>query len=178
MTAVFGVLGAAVVLLATATAVVEDGPLWKSVYLPLLDIFTMGDPATEESTARQVLQLIAGFVGLAVLPLVVAAAMNATLAFRTASANHVPDTSLHDHIVLVGLGKIGTRVLAQLCTTDHKVVVIERDPQARGSPWRVSSVCTCSLRTPPPPEYWTSPASPPASRCSSSPTTTARTSTS
>ncbi|MFE5558287.1 NAD-binding protein [Streptomyces sp. NPDC056544] len=132
VTAVFGVLGAAVVLLAAATAVVEDGPLWKSVYLPLLDIFTMGDPATEESTARQVLQLIAGFVGLAVLPLVVAAAMNATLAFRTASANHVPDTSLRDHIVLVGLGKIGTRVLAQLCTTDHKVVVIERDPQARG----------------------------------------------
>lgn len=78
VTAVFGVLAAAVVLLATATAVVEDGPLWKSVYLPLLDIFTMGDPATEESTARQVLQLIAGFVGLAVLPLVVAAAMNAT----------------------------------------------------------------------------------------------------
>ncbi|MFD9357851.1 NAD-binding protein [Streptomyces sp. NPDC060031] len=132
VTAVFGVLAAAVLLLATATAVVEDGPLWKSVYLPLLDIFTMGDPATEDSTARQVLQLIAGFVGLAVLPLVVAAAMNATLAFRTASANHVPDTGLHDHIVLVGLGKIGTRVLAQLCTTDHKVVVIERDPQARG----------------------------------------------
>ncbi|MBT1182706.1 potassium transporter TrkA [Streptomyces sp. CJ_13] len=132
VTAVFGVLAAAVVLLATATAVVEDGPLWKSVYLPLLDIFTMGDPATEESTARQVLQLIAGFVGLAVLPLVVAAAMNATLAFRTASANHIPDAGLHDHIILVGLGKIGTRALAQLCTTDHKVVVIERDPQARG----------------------------------------------
>lgn len=132
VTAVFGVLAAAVVLLATATAVVEDGPLWKSVYLPLLDIFTMGDPATEESTARQVLQLIAGFVGLAVLPLVVAAAMNATLAFRTASANHVPDAGLHDHIIVVGLGKIGTRALAQLCTTDHKVVVIERDPQARG----------------------------------------------
>ncbi|MER5730384.1 hypothetical protein ABT084_18970 [Streptomyces sp. NPDC002138] len=67
VTAVFGVLGAAVVLLATATAVVEDGPLWKSVYLPLLDIFTMGDPATEESTARQALQLIAGSIGLAVL---------------------------------------------------------------------------------------------------------------
>ncbi|MCX4776253.1 NAD-binding protein [Streptomyces sp. NBC_01264] len=134
VTAVFGVLGVAVVLLATVTALVEDGPLWKSVYLPLLDIFTMGDPATEESTARQVLQLIAGFVGLAVLPLVVAAAMNATLAFRAASANHVPDTALHDHIVLVGLGKIGTRALAQLCTTDHTVVVIERNPQARGIP--------------------------------------------
>ncbi|MFJ7587485.1 NAD-binding protein [Streptomyces sp. NPDC097617] len=132
VTAVFGVLGVAVVLLASATALVEDGPLWKAIYLPLLDIFTMGDPATEESTGRQVLQLIAGFVGLAVLPLVVAAAMNATLAFRTASANHAPDPGLQGHIVLIGLGRIGTRVLAQLCTTDHDVVVIERDPQARG----------------------------------------------
>ncbi|MFI6010075.1 NAD-binding protein [Streptomyces sp. NPDC051243] len=36
------------------------------------------------------------------------------------------------HIVLVGLGKIGTRVLAQLATTDHEVVAVERDPHARG----------------------------------------------
>ncbi|MER5929070.1 NAD(P)-binding protein [Streptomyces sp. NPDC002054] len=132
VTAVFGVLGAAVVTLAAVTALVEDGPLWRSVYLPLLDIFTMGDPATEESTARQVLQLVAGFVGLAILPLVVAATMNATLAFRAASANHAPEPGLRDHIVVVGLGKIGTRVLAQLGTTDHTVVAIERDPQARG----------------------------------------------
>lgn len=39
---------------------------------------------------------------------------------------------MHDHIVLVGLGKIGTRVLAQLRTTAHQVVVVERDPHARG----------------------------------------------
>ncbi|WP_327256435.1 hypothetical protein [Streptomyces sp. NBC_01244] len=158
VTAVFGVLGAAVVLLAAVTALVEDGPLWKSVYLPLLDILTMGDPATEESTARQVLQLVAGFVGLAVLPLVVAAAMNATLAFRTASANHVPDTALRDHIALVGPGKIGTRALGQLCTTDHTVVVIERDPQARGVALARELGVPCCSKTPPYPGSSTSPA--------------------
>ncbi|MFE0652568.1 NAD(P)-binding protein [Streptomyces sp. NPDC059534] len=94
----------------------------------------MGDPATgdEESPARRILQLIAGFVGLAILPLVVAATMHATEAFRTGSANQPPAPEMADHIVLVGLGKIGTRVLARLRTTDHKVVVIERDPAARG----------------------------------------------
>ncbi|MFD3943335.1 NAD-binding protein [Streptomyces sp. NPDC058579] len=134
VTAVFGVLAAIVLLLSVATALVEDGPLWRAVYLPLLDIFTMGDPAIgeEESAARRVLQLVAGFVGLAVLPLVVAATMNASEAFRTASANHPPADDLGDHIVLTGLGKIGTRVLAQLRTTDHQVVVVERDPHARG----------------------------------------------
>ncbi|MFF8536965.1 NAD-binding protein [Streptomyces sp. NPDC015532] len=131
--AVFGALAAIVLALAAATALfAHEHPWWKNIYLPLLDIFTMGDPATEEVVARRILQLIAGFVGLAVLPLVVAATMNATDAFRTASASHPPEDDLSDHIVLVGLGKIGTRVLAQLRTTDHKVVAVERDPQARG----------------------------------------------
>ncbi|WP_024756491.1 NAD-binding protein [Streptomyces exfoliatus] len=132
--AVFGVLAAIVVALSVATWLVEHGPLWRAVYLPLLDIFTMGDPATGEgeSPARRILQLIAGFVGLAILPLVVAATMNATEAFRSGSANQPPAPEMADHIVLVGLGKIGTRVLARLRTTDHRVVVIERDPAARG----------------------------------------------
>jgi uncharacterized protein YbjT (DUF2867 family) len=60
--------------------------------------------------------------------------MNATEAFRTASASHPPEEGLSGHIVLVGLGKIGTRVLVRLCTTAHEVVVVERDPHARGEP--------------------------------------------
>ncbi|MGW3144333.1 MULTISPECIES: NAD-binding protein [Streptomyces] len=133
LASVYGALAAFVVALSTATALFADEhPWWKNVYLPLLDIFTMGDPATEESVARRVLQLIAGFVGLAVLPLVVAATMNATEAFRTASASHPPDDDVNGHIVLVGLGMVGTRVLARLRSTGHQVVAIERDPQARG----------------------------------------------
>ncbi|MET8957269.1 NAD-binding protein [Streptomyces sp. NPDC004393] len=133
VTAVFGGLGAMVLALAAATALFADEhPWWKNLYLPMLDIFTMGDPATNESVARRILQLVAGFVGLAVLPLVVAATLNATEAFRVASANHPPDEDTTGHIVLVGLGKIGIRVLAQLRSMDHEVVVIERDPHARG----------------------------------------------
>ncbi|MFE0514855.1 NAD-binding protein [Streptomyces sp. NPDC058964] len=133
LTAVYGALAAVVIALSTATALFADEhPWWKNVYLPLLDIFTMGDPATGESPARRVLQLIAGFVGLAVLPLVIAATTNATEAFRTASATHPPGDDVNGHIVLVGLGMIGTRVLDRLRTTGHQVVAIERDPHARG----------------------------------------------
>ncbi|MGW7424242.1 NAD-binding protein [Streptomyces sp. NPDC054813] len=133
LAAVYGSLAAVVVALSTATALFADEhPWWKNVYLPLLDIFTMGDPATEESPARRILQLLAGFVGLAVLPLVVAATMTATEAFRTASASHPPEDDVSGHIVLVGLGMVGMRVLDRLRTTGHRVVVIERDPQARG----------------------------------------------
>lgn len=88
VTAVFGALGAMVLALAAATALFADEhPMWKNLYLPMLDIFTMGDPATDESVARRILQLVAGFVGLAVLPLVVAATLNATEALRAASAS-------------------------------------------------------------------------------------------
>ncbi|MGW7385728.1 NAD-binding protein [Streptomyces sp. NPDC054794] len=133
LAAVYGTLAAIVVALSTATALFADEhPWWKNTYLPLLDIFTMGDPATDESVARRVLQLIAGFVGLAILPMVVAATMNATEAFRAASASHPPDDDVTGHIVLVGLGKVGTRVLVRLHNTGHQVVVIERDPHARG----------------------------------------------
>ncbi|MEU8757877.1 NAD(P)-binding protein [Streptomyces sp. NPDC048659] len=41
-----------------------------------------------------------------------------------------PAADLSDRIVLFGLGRIGTRVLAQL-RTDHEVVAIDRDPAAR-----------------------------------------------
>jgi Trk K+ transport system NAD-binding subunit len=133
LAAVYGALAAVVAGLSTATALFADErPWWKNIYLPLLDIFTMGDPATEESVARRVLQLLAGFVGLAVLPLVVAATVNATDAFRTASASHPPDDDMNGHIVLVGLGMVGTRVLDRLHATGHQVVAIERDPRARG----------------------------------------------
>jgi len=133
LTAVYGALAAVVVGLSTATALFADEhPWWKNVYLPLLDIFTMGDPATEESVARRILQLLAGFVGLAVLPLVIAATANATGAFRTASASHPPEGDVNGHIVLVGLGMVGTRVLDRLHATGHQVVAIERDPHARG----------------------------------------------
>lgn len=133
VTAVFGALAATVLALAAATALFAgEHPWWKNLYLPMLDIFTMGDPATDEPVARRVLQLVAGFVGLAVLPLVVAATLNATEAFRAASAGRLPAEDTSGHIVLVGLGKVGTRVLVRLSSTDHQVVVIERDPHARG----------------------------------------------
>ncbi|MCX5401977.1 NAD-binding protein [Streptomyces sp. NBC_00102] len=133
MTSVLGLLAAVVALLSLATWATVDGiPLWKAVYLPLLDIFTMGDPATGEPRARKFLQLIAGFTGIAILPLVVAATINATGAFRAASISHPPADDVSDHIVLVGLGKVGTRVLVRLRSAHHRVVAVERDPQARG----------------------------------------------
>ncbi|MEU2076965.1 NAD-binding protein [Streptomyces sp. NPDC013489] len=123
---------AAVLALALAsTFTTGDHPL-HAAYLTLLDIFAIGDPAVGESTSRQVLQILAGFVGLLLLPVIVAALIEGLGTFRTATTLRRPPRGLSGHVVLLGLGKVGTRVLARLRRLDIPVVCVESDPEARG----------------------------------------------
>ncbi len=110
-----------------------DHPLHAS-YLTLLDLFAINDPAIGEPTARQVLQLLAGLAGLLLLPVLLAAVLEALGTFRTASALRRPPRGLSGHVVLLGLGKIGTRVLTRLDELGIPVVCVEEDPEARGIP--------------------------------------------
>ena len=91
-------------------------------------------PPSGSLLARQVLQLLAGLVGLALLPVLVAAALEALGAFRGSHSLLRPPRGLSGHVVLLGLGKIGTRVLARLRELDIPVVCVEEDPEARGVP--------------------------------------------
>lgn len=123
---------AAVAALAVASWVTTgDHPL-HAAYITLLDIFAINDPAVGDPTQRQVLQILAGFVGLLLLPVLVAAALEALGAFRTATVLRRPPRGLSGHVVLLGLGKIGTRVPARLRELQIPVVCVESDPQARG----------------------------------------------
>ncbi|MET9436435.1 NAD-binding protein [Streptomyces sp. NPDC006551] len=108
-----------------------DHPL-HAAYLTLLDIFAIGEPAVGEATSRQVLQILAGFVGLLLLPVLVAALLEALGTFRTATSLRRPPRTLSGHVVLLGLGKVGTRVLARLRRLNIPVVCVESDPEARG----------------------------------------------
>ncbi|MFE5710780.1 NAD-binding protein [Streptomyces sp. NPDC056501] len=126
--------GAAAAVLALALAstfTTGDHPL-HAAYLTLLDVFAIGDPAVGEPTGRQVLQILAGFVGLLLLPVIVAALLEGLGTFRTATTLRRPPRGLSGHVVLLGLGKVGTRVLARLRRMDIPVVCVESDPEARG----------------------------------------------
>ncbi|MFB9484849.1 NAD-binding protein, partial [Streptomyces filamentosus] len=127
-------IAAAVLALTATTAVLTDADPVHAAYLTLLDLFSINDPALDGSTTRQVLQLLSGLVGLALLPLLVAGGLEALGTFRTANALRRPPRGLSEHIVLLGLGKIGTRVLARLREHDIPVVCVEQDPDARGIP--------------------------------------------
>lgn len=129
-------VAAAVVALAVASVITTgDSPL-HAAYLTLLDLLAMGDPAVEDkdSSSRQVIQLLSGMAGLLLLPLLVAAVLEAFGSLRTASSLRRPPRGLSGHVVLLGLGKIGTRVLVRLRELDIPVVVVEEDPEARGIP--------------------------------------------
>ncbi|MEV6053922.1 NAD-binding protein [Streptomyces sp. NPDC052107] len=123
---------ACVVALAVALWVVTGIHPLRAFYLTLLDLFAIDDPALGASLGRQILQLLSGLVGLLLLPVLLAAVLEALGTFRTASALRKPPRGLGGHVVLLGLGKIGTRVLTRLRELNIPVVCVESDPEARG----------------------------------------------
>jgi Trk K+ transport system NAD-binding subunit len=128
----FAGLVACVVALAVASmATTGDHPL-HATYLTLLDLFAINEPALDEPLGRQILQLLSGLVGLLLLPVLLAAVLEGLGTFRSGSALRKPPRGLSDHVVLLGLGKIGTRVLARLRELNIPVVCVEEDPEARG----------------------------------------------
>ncbi|MFI5661967.1 NAD-binding protein [Streptomyces sp. NPDC051684] len=128
------VLVVCVLGLALATWATTESNPWRAGYLTMLDLFAIDDPAIGEPTARQIIQLLTGFAGLLLLPVLMAAVLEAMGTFRTASALRRPPRGLSGHIVLLGLGKIGTRVLARLHELGVPVVCVEENPEARGIP--------------------------------------------
>ena len=128
----FAGLVACVAALAIASmAVTKESPL-HATYLTLLDLFSINDPAIGQPIGRQLLQLLSGMVGLLLLPVLLAAVLEALGTFRSGSALRRPPRGLSGHVVLLGLGKIGTRVLARLRELQIPVVCVEADPEARG----------------------------------------------
>ncbi|PPS69290.1 MULTISPECIES: potassium channel family protein [Streptomyces] len=126
-----GLVGCVLALAVGLMIVTDEHPLYAT-YITLLDLFGINDPALHQSTARQVLQLLSGLVGLLLLPVLLAAVLEALGTFRSASALRKPPRGLGGHVVLLGLGKIGTRVLTRLRELNIPVVCVESDPDARG----------------------------------------------
>ncbi|MFH8802194.1 NAD-binding protein [Streptomyces sp. NPDC017936] len=126
-----GLVGCVIALAVALWLVTGVHPL-GAVYQTLLDLFAINDPAVGASTQRQVLQLLSGLVGLLLLPVLLAAVLEALGTFRGAGTLRRPPRGLGGHVVLLGLGKIGTRVLTRLRELDIPVVCVEAAPEARG----------------------------------------------
>ena len=130
----FALLGMTVLVAALASVhwyLSRDTPL-HAAYVTLLNVLAINDPALEEPEGEQVLQLLAALAGMMLLPLMLAVVLESYGAFRQAAALRPPPRRMRRHVVLLGLGKVGTRVLARLLELRVPVVCIERNPDARG----------------------------------------------
>ncbi|HWS34971.1 MAG TPA: NAD-binding protein [Actinoplanes sp.] len=130
------------VLITLATTVVSgvvlakyDGAghgLWESIYMTLLTAVGSSDVEVDRDPIGQVAQLVLTIAGLAIIPLITAAVVDGMVNARIALSQGRIASALSDHIVLVGLGNVGTQVLRQLTDLGLRVVAIDRVADARG----------------------------------------------
>jgi Trk K+ transport system NAD-binding subunit len=129
------------VLLALAVTVVSGALLanqngssfWGGVYVTLLTAVGSSNAEPQYSPLAKFAQLLLALSGVALLPLLTAAVVEGLVSARLARANGRVDQPHEDHIVLVGLGTVGTRVMRQLTDLGLEVIAVDRRSDARGA---------------------------------------------
>jgi Trk K+ transport system NAD-binding subunit len=122
-----------VILLAGALLTVSRGlGTWDGVYMTVVTV--LGGLQAEQSfhSGEQALQLLLGLAGLAFIPLVTALVVEGMVKAKLAVEEARLRYPHSDHIVVVGLGGVGTRVLRLLHKRELKVVAVDPDENARG----------------------------------------------
>jgi len=125
-------LAGLVVLLAGLTSALTGVSPMHAAWLSVLDVLGIADPAEDAGAGRKLLQILAAISGMLLMPLLIALALEALGTFRTASGLRRPPRGLSGHVVVVGLGRVGSRVLDRLRELDVPIVCVDSDPTARG----------------------------------------------
>lgn len=126
---VFGVLVVAGTLLAWQDS---DIGTWEGFYLTIVTALGGLQENGDLNRLEQVFQLFIGVAGLALVPLVTALIVEGVVNARIAVAQGMLAQPREGHVVVVGLGGVGTRVLRLLHDRGMPIVAIDRNEQARG----------------------------------------------
>jgi Trk K+ transport system NAD-binding subunit len=115
-------------------ALIDDKlSLWQAFYLTVLNTVGGANPDTSVPTTEQVIQVVVMLAGIAVVPVITAAVVEAVVNARLALALGRLRGPIQDHVVVVGLGNVGTRVIQQLRDLGVPVVAVDRTDEARGA---------------------------------------------
>ncbi|GAB7049666.1 potassium channel family protein [Catenuloplanes indicus] len=106
--------------------------IWRAVYQTVLTTVIGAERNLAENLVLQVTDLVLTLAGLALIPLITAAVVGAVVNARLALAAGRLAIPHSDHVVVVGLGTVGMRVMAQLHDLGVDVVAVDKDPHARG----------------------------------------------
>ncbi|MCX5209840.1 NAD-binding protein [Kitasatospora sp. NBC_00240] len=109
-----------------------------TLYLALLDLAGAAQPdqpgggaGGTGGTWQRVAQVVITFCGITFAPVATAIMVEVLASGRRGPARN-PGAGTREHVVVVGLGNVGTRVAALVHELGVPVVCVERDPQARG----------------------------------------------
>lgn len=131
-----------VALLITLVTVVAAGTvltradglgLWDSVYVTLLTVITGAEPDDKRGMLEQIAQVALTVGGLALIPLITAVVVEAVVNARLAVAEGRLRIPREGHVIVVGLGNVGTRVIRQLHDLGVEMVAVDKDSDARGA---------------------------------------------
>jgi Trk K+ transport system NAD-binding subunit len=124
--ALFGVLVAGFVLLAG----LQKYSVLTSLYLTTLDAAGAAQTGTGVKHYEKIAQFLLTFDGMAIVPLITAAVVGARIA-RGAGTPKAPEG---DHVIVAGLGAVGTRIMGQLQALGIEVVGVDKSATATGIP--------------------------------------------
>ncbi|MFC8297725.1 potassium channel family protein [Micromonospora orduensis] len=104
----------------------------EALYLTLVTTLSGADPDTGKTASAQVMQVVLNLAGLALIPLITAVVVDGIVNARLALHTGRLQPARVGHVVVIGLGNVGTRVMAQLREYDVEVVAIDKNPEPRG----------------------------------------------
>ncbi|GGM13920.1 MULTISPECIES: potassium channel family protein [Micromonospora] len=130
--ATIAVLGV-IALLGYLISRAEEVSPGEALYLTLVTTLSGADPDTGKDAAAQIMQVVLNLAGLALIPLITAVVVDGIVNARLALHAGRAEAERSGHVVVVGLGNVGTRVMAQLRDFGVEVVAIDKDPEARGA---------------------------------------------
>ncbi|WP_433801346.1 NAD-binding protein [Actinomycetospora sp. CA-084318] len=106
--------------------------LGDAIYLAVLDSAGAAQPDTSASVAVRVIQAFVTVVGIAIIPLVTAVVVESAVSARTVGGP-VRRMPRRDHVVVVGLGNVGLRIVTTLRERGVPVVGVEREEDTAGA---------------------------------------------
>jgi Trk K+ transport system NAD-binding subunit len=106
---------------------------WNAIYETALDVAGAAQPLDSLPVINKITQVMVTIVGISIIPIITAVALDAVVGARLAAAGG-PQGPFRDHVVVIGLGQVGVRVVAQLHDLGVPVVCIDRNENARGIP--------------------------------------------
>jgi voltage-gated potassium channel Kch len=125
----------ALLLLGTVLFAEVAGYSWPdAVYYTVLDAAGAAQPDARLGTAEKVIQAMITIFGIAFIPVLTAAVVDALVGSRLAVALGRP-RAVSGHVVVVGLGNMGSRVIEQLHAVGESVVGVDRDEGTRAVSW-------------------------------------------